>query len=238
MANMQHLLSFVRTAEHGSFSAAARVLGLTPAGVSKNVARLETDLRIRLFHRTTRHLALTEGGERFLRQIDGPLTSLQSAIRAEVRKTDPQIAVDFELADDLVGSTLRRQQLGMTLMLLFGAVAVVLATVGIYGVIAYATAQRRGEVATRLALGATPSTVFWLVLKQGRTLVIIGAATGLVLAYLAGRLVSARLYEVSASDPYILSGAVVLVVGIALVATMIPAYRASRVDPSRVLRPD
>ena len=62
MANMQHLLSFVRTAEHGSFSAAARVLGLTPAGVSKNVARLETDLRIRLFHRTTRHLALTEGG--------------------------------------------------------------------------------------------------------------------------------------------------------------------------------
>src|SRR5438445_9258646 len=80
MANMQHLLSFVRTAEHGSFSAAARVLGLTPAGVSKNVARLETDLRIRLFHRTTRHLALTEGGERFLRQVDGPLTSLQAAV--------------------------------------------------------------------------------------------------------------------------------------------------------------
>jgi predicted permease len=165
-------------------------------------------------------------------------TSLQSAIRAEVRKTDPQIAVDFELADDLVGSTLRRQQLGMTLMLLFGAVAVVLATVGIYGVIAYATAQRRSEVATRLALGATPSNVFWLVLKQGRTLVIVGAAIGLVLAYLAGRLVSARLYEVSASDPYILTGAAVLVVGIALVATMIPAYRASRLDPSRVLRPD
>ena len=87
---MQHLLSFVRTAEHGSFSAAARVLGLTPAGVSKNVARLETDLGIRLFHRTTRHLALTEGGERFLRQVDGPLTSLQAAVDAVAeRDTDP-----------------------------------------------------------------------------------------------------------------------------------------------------
>ena len=66
MAQMQHLVSFVQTAEHGSFSAAARVLGLTPAGVSKNVARLERDLGVRLFHRSTRRLALTESGERFL----------------------------------------------------------------------------------------------------------------------------------------------------------------------------
>src|SRR5258706_13478312 len=80
MANMQHLLSFVRTAEHGSFSAAARVLGLTPAGVSKNVARLESDLGVRLFHRSTRRLALTESGERFLRQVDAPLLSLQAAV--------------------------------------------------------------------------------------------------------------------------------------------------------------
>ena len=77
---MQHLVSFARTAEHGSFSAAARVLGLTPAGVSKNVARLERDLGVRLFHRSTRRLRLTEGGERFLRQVDGPLASLQAAV--------------------------------------------------------------------------------------------------------------------------------------------------------------
>jgi DNA-binding transcriptional LysR family regulator len=80
MANVRHLVSFVQTAEHGSFSAAARVLGLTPAGVSKNVARVEADLGVRLFHRTTRHLALTEAGERFLREVDGPLTSLQAAL--------------------------------------------------------------------------------------------------------------------------------------------------------------
>src|SRR5262244_3242952 len=80
MAELQHLVCFVQTAERGSFSAAARVLGLTPAGVSKNVGRLEADLGVRLFHRSTRRLALTESGERFLQQVDGPLTSLQGAL--------------------------------------------------------------------------------------------------------------------------------------------------------------
>src|SRR5947208_2204424 len=87
MANVQHLVSFVQTAEHGSFSAAARVLGLTPAGVSKNVARLEGDLGVRLFQRSTRRLALTESGERFLRQIEIPLASLQAAVSG-ARATD------------------------------------------------------------------------------------------------------------------------------------------------------
>jgi DNA-binding transcriptional LysR family regulator len=80
MTQMQHLVAFVRTTEHGSFSAAARILGLTPAGVSKNVASLEAELGVRLFHRSTRRLALTESGERFLRQVEGPLSSLQSAV--------------------------------------------------------------------------------------------------------------------------------------------------------------
>ena len=87
MAHLQHLVSFVRTAEHGSFSAAARILGLTPAGVSKNVARLEADLGTRLFHRSTRRLALTESGERFLAQVDAPLASLHGAM-AGVRRLD------------------------------------------------------------------------------------------------------------------------------------------------------
>jgi len=87
MAHLQHLVSFVQTAEHGSFSAAARVLGLTPAGVSKNVARLESDLGVRLFHRSTRRLALTESGERFLQRVNGPLASLHGALEG-VREDD------------------------------------------------------------------------------------------------------------------------------------------------------
>src|ERR1700750_287221 len=84
---MQHLVSFAQTAEHGSFSAAARVLGLTPAGVSKNVARLEADLGGRLFPRRPPPLPLPETGERFLHQLDGPLSSLQTAL-ADVGKLD------------------------------------------------------------------------------------------------------------------------------------------------------
>ena len=108
--------------------------------------------------------------------------SLQSELRSEIRKLDPQLAVDFESAPEIIATTLRRQELGMTLMLLFGAAAVALAAVGVYGVIAYAAAQRAGEVATRLALGATQGNVFWLVVRQGRALAIIGTAIGLVVA--------------------------------------------------------
>ena len=103
------------------------------------------------------------------------VASLQSAIRGEIRQFDPQIAVEFELVQDLVAGTIRRQQLGMTLMLIFGGVAILLAAVGIYGVVAYAVSQRRGEMATRLALGATPGSVFWLVMKQGAMLALASA---------------------------------------------------------------
>lgn len=168
----------------------------------------------------------------------GDSAALRSTIRDEARKLDPQMAVDIERASDIVDAGLSRQRLGMTLMLGFGIAAVALAAVGIYGVIAYGTAQRRHELAIRLALGATSSDVFRLTLKQGRTLAIIGATIGLVVAYVSGRLVASWLYEVRASDPVILGAATMLVSGIALLATMIPAYRAARLDPARVLRPE
>jgi predicted permease len=163
------------------------------------------------------------------------VATLESAIRDEVRRLDPQIAVEFERVTDLVSGTIRRQQLGMTLMLIFGIVAVLLAAVGIYGVVAYAVSERRGEMATRLALGATPSSVFWLVMKQGGTLALIGTAIGFGVAYLSGRIVASQIYLIRASDPLMLSAAIVVVVGIAGLATMIPAWRASRLNPSGVL---
>jgi putative ABC transport system permease protein len=166
------------------------------------------------------------------------VAGLQSAIREQVRQLDPQIAVEFEIVSDLVNATMRRQQLGMTLMLIFGAVAIVLAAVGIYGVVAYAVSQRRGEMATRLALGATPGSVFLLVMRQGALLASIGTAVGLVVAYLSGRIVSSQIYAIPASDPLMLSLAILLVAAITGVATMIPAWRASRLAPSGVLHSD
>jgi putative ABC transport system permease protein len=163
------------------------------------------------------------------------VASLQAAIRTEVRKLDPQIAVEFELVRELVDANLRRQQLGMTLMLIFGGVAVLLAAVGIYGVVAYAVSQRRGEMATRLALGATPGSVFALVMRQGALLALIGTGIGLLIAYLSGRIVASQIYAIRASDPLMLGTAIVLVAGITGFATMIPAWRASRLAPSGVL---
>ena len=161
---------------------------------------------------------------------------MQTAIREELTKTDPQMAVNLISADELTGNTLKRQELGMMMMMIFGATALVLAAVGIYGVIAYATSQRTGEVATRLALGSTRGGVFWLMLGHGRTLTIVGVAAGLALGYIAGRLFANRFYEMRAGDPVILGAAAAVVLAIAIVATIIPAARASAVKPSQVLR--
>ena len=159
-----------------------------------------------------------------------------TSIRDIVRAVDSNMPVEFQTMSGLAGATLLRQELGMMLMLVFGATALALAAVGIYGVIAYATSQRHSEVATRLALGASQSNVFWLVLKQGQMLALIGAAIGLGASYAAGRFVASRLYEVSASDPMILIGATLVVALLASVATMIPAFWASKTKPAEVLK--
>ena len=147
-----------------------------------------------------------------------------------------QLAFDVDTASRFVASTLTRQQLGMTLMLIFGATALVLAAVGIYGVIAYASSQRLGEIATRLALGATPREMFWLMMRRGQWLAVAGVAIGLAAAYAGGRAVSSMVFGVSASDPVVLVSATVAVVLLTWIATAIPARHASRTDPVLVLR--
>jgi len=169
--------------------------------------------------------------------VDDPGPVLAS-IREEVRKADPQIAVNFERVRDLIDATLSRQQLGMTLMLIFGGVAVLLAAIGIYGVVAYGVSMRRDEMATRLALGASPVSVFWLVMRHGALLAAIGTVIGLGTAYLSGQIVASQIYAIRASDPLMLTLAIAIIAGIAAVATVLPAWRASRLSPARVLHPE
>jgi putative ABC transport system permease protein len=159
-------------------------------------------------------------------------------IRSEIAAAEPQQAVDVDTAAHFVASTLTRQQLGMTLMLIFGATALVLAAVGIYGVIAYASAQRLGEIATRLALGATRREVFWLMMRRGQWLTAVGVVIGVAAAYAGGRAVSSLLFDVRASDPVVLVTATLVVVILTWVATAIPARHASRTDPILALRGD
>jgi putative ABC transport system permease protein len=163
---------------------------------------------------------------------------MAAAVRAEIARLEPQLAFDVDTVPHLVASTLTRQQLGMTLMLVFGATALVLAAVGIYGVIAYASAQRLGEIATRLALGATPKQVFWLLMIRGQWLALVGIAVGLAAAYAGGRAVASLVYGTRAADPLVLATATLVVAAITFVATAIPATRASRTDPALALRGD
>jgi putative ABC transport system permease protein len=162
--------------------------------------------------------------------------AVERAIRVEVKKLYPTMALDFALASDIVAGTLQRQQLGMTLMLVFGGIALILAAVGIYGVVSYAGSLRRDEMATRLALGASPGSVFMLVMKQGVTLGLAGAGIGVALAYFSGQLISNRVYAIRASDPLILAVATLAITTITFLATTIPAMRASRLSPASALQ--
>ena len=124
----------------------------------------------------------------------------------------------------------------MTLMLVFGAMALALAAVGIYGVIAYSVEQRRTELATRIALGAPSGQVFRMLLSTGQQLALVGVVIGLAAAYAGGRVVASYLYAMRAADPLVLISAGAIVTAVTMAATMIPAVRASRVDPVRALR--
>lgn len=164
-----------------------------------------------------------------------PMTLIEP-IRQALNHFDPQMVVKFTTAESILQATTRRQQLGMTLMLIFGVMAMTLAGIGIYGVIAYSVAQRRTELATRIALGASSDMVLRMLLRSGRNLAIAGAVIGLAAAYGAGRIVASSLYEVRATDPWVLIGAGSVISVVTMIATMIPAVRGSRVDPLQTLR--
>jgi len=156
-------------------------------------------------------------------------------LRRVVRSLDPLIPVEFELMPDVVGRSLGRQRVGMLLMTVFGVTALTLAAVGIYGVMAFAVSLRTGEMATRMALGASPRHIFWLVAGQGRTLAAAGVAIGLALAAAGGQFVTSRLFDVRARDPIVLGTATILVVAVAALAVIVPAARAASINPAATL---
>lgn len=129
-----------------------------------------------------------------------------------------------------------RERLMAALSIFFAALAVVLAAVGLYGVVSYAVARRRTEIGIRLALGAGRSQVVRLVARETVWLVAVGSAIGLMLAVVAGRAVAWLLFGVTPNDPATLVAAVLVLAGVALAASVLPAYRAARLDPTATLR--
>ena len=163
--------------------------------------------------------------------------SLGRAVRDAVAAVDPIVPIgSIRTMDQVLSHSLALRNFMMFLLSLFAALALTLATVGIYGVISYAVSQRTREIGVRMALGARPGDVLRLILGEGLKLVLAGAALGILFALLATRFIATMIYGVSATDPLIFLSVLTLLVVVSLAACYVPARRAMRVDPIVALR--
>jgi len=165
------------------------------------------------------------------------LGAVAAAARAQVHEVDPDLPVyELQTLEELVAASVAQPRFYMLLLGGFAAVALVMAAIGLYGVIAYAVSQRRQEIGVRMALGATRRGVAGMVLRQGLMLALAGAAAGLVGAFLATRGLRTLLFAVSASDPVTYTGVALMLVLVAAFAAYLPARRAARTEPQLALR--
>ena len=158
-------------------------------------------------------------------------------VEREVNAAAPRVLLSARrTGQQIIDGGLFQARIGVTLLSIFGLLALGLAAIGLYGILAYAVNQRKREIGLRMALGATQPSVLQLILRQGMSLVLTGVLIGFTAALLVGRLLSRMLYGVGASDPVSLAGAALMLMGVALVACYLPARRATRVDPLVALR--
>jgi len=163
--------------------------------------------------------------------------SLAAALRAQVRSLDPEVPLtDVQTMDELLAGSMSPRRFNMLLLVAFAGVALLLATIGLYGVIAYSVNQRRHEIGIRIAVGAQRSDVLRLVVGQGMALILAGVGIGLAGALALTRFLSSLLYGVRPTDPSTLVAVSLILTGVALLATYIPARRAAKVDPIVALR--
>ena len=164
-------------------------------------------------------------------------TATVNAAKRVLAELDPALPVyDVRTVRDIVDDAIAQPRLNATLLGGFAALALLLAAVGIYGVIAHSVTQRRQEIGVRVALGAQPADVFRLVVRQGAVLAAAGLAIGLVVSWLMTPVLRSWLFEIEPSDPLTYAGVAIVLGAIALVATAIPARRATKVDPVLAMR--
>jgi putative ABC transport system permease protein len=172
-------------------------------------------------------------------KTSGNPKSLVPEIRSRLRALDKDIPISqVQTMDEIVSNSLSQRRLSMSLLIVFAALAALLAAVGIYGVMAYIVTQRTHEIGIRMAMGARAIDVMTMVLRDGAKLAAAGVVIGLIAAFALTRVMSSMLFGVSAIDPttfIVISG---LLAGVALLASFVPARRASRVNPIVALRND
>jgi len=169
----------------------------------------------------------------------GDLTSATSALRRRLQTAAPNLPyVDVHPLEDLVSPQKRSWRLGASMFALFGGLALLLAAVGLYSVLAYDVTQRTREFGVRVAMGARGADVIRLVLGSGLRIAIVGSLAGLMVAFASSRLVAPLLFQTSPRDPVVLSSVIAIVTLIALIAALLPARKAVRIDPIVALRAD
>jgi predicted lysophospholipase L1 biosynthesis ABC-type transport system permease subunit len=184
-----------------------------------------------------RQFAGWQGG--FAVRSSGGVPTLTASIRRALKEVDPTLVLgELRSMDDLLGEPLAQPRLTTLLLVAFGVVALVLATVGLYGVMASAVRERTREIGIRAALGATPARIRDTMMRQAIVVAGGGACVGLAAALATTRLLRSLLFEVSPTDPITLGAVSVLLMVVALFAAYLPVRRATRIDPIRALRAD
>ncbi|MGH9751529.1 MAG: ABC transporter permease, partial [Blastocatellia bacterium] len=183
------------------------------------------------------HPELAYSGMTFVIRTRGDAAAITSAASNVIRTLDlEQPVADVRTMESLIGTSVARARFNTLLLTIFAMVALLLACVGIYGVMAYSVAQRTREIGVRMALGASKSDVLRLVVRRGMTLALGGVAIGVIASFALTWLMKTLLFDVSATDPLTFAGIPLLLAFVALLACLIPARRAAKVDPMVALR--
>jgi putative ABC transport system permease protein len=170
-------------------------------------------------------------------RTSGDTSNLVGSVRQIVHEVDPDQPIsNIATMADVLGVEAAPRRMGMIMLAAFAGLALLLASLGIYGVLAYFVTQHTNEIGVRMALGATQGNILGLVLKKGMGLTLLGVGIGLVASFALTRLMSSLLFGVKASDPLTFVAVPLLLAGVALVACLIPARKAAKVDPMIALR--
>ena len=162
----------------------------------------------------------------------------RNAIVQAVTGVNKQIAIDLKRLDEDLGANVLQERLVATLSGFFGVLALLLAALGLYGVMSYSVTRRRNEIGIRMALGAEPGTVIALVLKNVAVITAVGLVAGAFVASQTGRFINTLLYNLAAGDHTMIAATAVTLTVAAVVAGYLPARRAARIDPMTALRED
>jgi ABC-type antimicrobial peptide transport system permease subunit len=186
--------------------------------------------------------AVTRGNPTSLRLVvgtQGDPEALVGPVREVVRGLDPSLAVaEIRTVDEVLTDTVAQPRFMVVLMGLFSVIALILALVGVYGVIAYGVGKRTQEIGIRMALGAVENQVVGMVVREGASMIVVGLGAGIGLSFLLSRYLEALVYGVTTTDPLTFAGVALGFIAVAWLATWIPSRRAARVDPIQALKAD